>query len=708
MGYRFLAVLAALFFFTGHAAAQDDAAAASETETLAAEDDAEALADVASDEELFARDTYELTPILCPFKDQVKYKPGEVSCGLLTVPENREKKRSRKIQLHYVKISARQPKDWDAEEKGEWKKRDDAVIYLTGGPGARAVGYVKRLKDHGVRDFRDLYILEQRGIGFSQDFCPLYFLVDPAAANTPDYAEYQKAGLDLNEACFASAKARGVDLSGYNTIENARDVKALRRALGYDQWNMWGISYGSILGQAYLREDPEGIRAAAIDAIVPIAPGARFQKIGGSYQRDLDLLEKACNENETCAKAFPNFQARLKGAIKNVRENGPIEVEAADTEAFPQGKAWFFHDIIGGAPFVQFYEQDNYATLPAFISSLATLVEKKDYAPFEALTAGGAGGPGGFEISQGMYNAIACNDNWVGYLREALEEDAAEHPDLSSLQGDPAQIDRMVAICKRYGMNPRPAEQYAPVETNIRTLLIEGAMDPITPPPFAHMIEPGFSNGTYVEFPYAGHGPSRSVKCAGEFLTKYFDAPEGELDLSCPQSMEAPKFVGKLYETHALTGLVSSMAKDQKNILLPAAWAGLAGLILVFGAFIYTLAPAARLINGAPGHSTGGARLVAWATALAGAAAVGGLGYAIYATSEASEFVLLVGLLPIARWFVYAGLAAGLLGLILIVMTIRARGRAPLPVGVLLGLLLTGVAGTALAAFLVCFGFVVL
>jgi len=42
------------------------------------------------------------------------------------------------------------------------------------------------------------------------------------------------------------------------------------------------------------------------------------------------------------------------------------------------------------------------------------------------------------------------------------------------------------------------------------------------------------------------------------------------------------------------------------------------------------------------------------------------------------------------------------------VMTIRARGRAPLPVGVLLGLLLTGVAGAALAAFLVCFGFVVL
>lgn len=656
-------------------------------------------------EKLFARDTYALTPMICSFKGDIKYKPGEISCGLLTVPENREKPGSRMIELHYVKIAARKPKDWDAEEKGEWTRRDDPVIYLTGGPGAKAAGYVRRFKDHGVRDFRDLYILEQRGIGLSQDFCPLYSLIDPAASNSPDYAVYQEARLKSMEICFAAAKSRGVDLSGYNTIENARDVKALRCALGFEKWNMWGISYGSILSQAYLKEDPEGIRAAAIDAIVPIAPGARFQKVGGSYQHELDLLATACNENAKCARAFPNFVERLKAAITKARDGGPIEIDAIDSELFPGGKAYFHHDLVGGLPFILFYEQDNYPTLPAFISALARIVEDEDYGALRVITAGGGGL--GFEISQGMYNAIQCNDNWAGYLREALEEDAREHPVLASIQGDPAFAGKIADICLRYGMPPRPAEHYAPVETGIRTLLIEGQMDPVTPPPFAKMIEPGFSNATYVEFPYAGHGPSRSVKCAGEFLTEYFNDPDGELDLSCPESMEAPKFVGELYQTRALTRLAASVAEDEKNALVPALWAGVSALILIVAALIYSLAPIARFINGSRTMSTYGARPLAWLTALIGAAAIGGLGYAGYATGEASELVFLLGLLPIARWFVMAGLGAGVFGVIVLVLTVRARRCEPLPLGVLSGLVLTGAAAAALAAFLVFWGFVV-
>lgn len=697
-----LAALAGLRLTLAGAAAQPEAAAP-------ASDGAEtATVGPHAGDAIFARDTYKLTPLVCPFKGDIKYKPGEISCGLLTVPENRETSNSRYIDLHYVKIAARKPKDWDSDKDGEWKKRDDPIIYLTGGPGAQVAGYVKRFKDHGIRDHRDLYILEQRGIGVSQDFCPLYQLIDPGASDTPDFAAYQRANLKAMETCFAAAKARDVDLSAYNTIENARDVKALRRALGFAQWNMWGISYGSYLGQAYLKEDPEGIRAAVIDAIAPLEPRARFQKIGGSYQRELDKLEEACNANPTCARNFPHFQDKLKDAIGAVRKDGPITIDAIDTELFPAGKAYFFHDLIGAAPFIQFYEQKNFAGLPAFISALAELVENKDYEPFRLLTAGGGGDVDGFSVSQGMYNAIGCNDNWVSNLRQALEEDRREHPILSSLQGDPALADEIKAICKRYGMPGRPAEQYAPTKTSIRTLIVDGAMDPITPPPFAKLILPGFSNGTYVEFPYAGHGPTRSVKCAGDFLNKFYDDPDGELDLSCVNDMKAPKFIGALYKTHALPRLAASVAEDQKNAVAPAVWAGLSAIILVFALAIYSLAPVARLINGSRAAPTLGARPLAWLTALTGTAALAGLGYAGYATNEASPFLFLVGLHPIARWFVFAGLGAGALGLAVLALTVRARRQAVLPVGVLIGLILTGAAATAFAAFLLVQGFVVI
>ncbi|MEM1396992.1 MAG: hypothetical protein AAGH38_06035, partial [Pseudomonadota bacterium] len=113
-------------------------------------------------EDLFARDTYQITPMVCPFKGKIEYDPEHTSCGRLAVPETREKSQSRTIQLNYVKLEAREPEDWDEEEDGEWSRRDDPIVYLTGGPGAVASGYVDRFKDHGVRDHRDLYILEQR------------------------------------------------------------------------------------------------------------------------------------------------------------------------------------------------------------------------------------------------------------------------------------------------------------------------------------------------------------------------------------------------------------------------------------------------------------------------------------------------------------------------------------------------------------------
>ena len=676
----------------GAALAQSDAPAAEPAEA-----DEETASDAA---DFFARDTFKTEAIVCPFKSQIRYKPGEISCGLLPVPENREKSRSRFIKLHFVKIAAKKPKDWDASAKGVWSKREDPIIYLTGGPGAQVTGYVKRLKDHGVLGSRDLYILEQRGIGFSADFCPKYELFDPSLANTPDWDAYGRAQTAQMEACFAAAKAERVDLSGYNTIENARDVEALRRALGFERWNVWGISYGSILGQAYINQDAAGIRAIVLDAIVPITPGAHFQRIGAHYQRDLDLLDAACAAEPRCARAFPDLQKRFKAAINKVKSQ-PIEVDAIDTEQFPAGKAWFFHDLIGGAPFAALYEQDNYPTLPAFIDAISRRVEKDDYKALRALTASGDfGGPGGFGLSQGMYNAIACNDGWVLYLKDAVAQDQREHPELASLFGDPALIEEQAALCKRYGMPPRPQEQYKTVITDIPAIIANGQMDPITPPPLAQMIVPGFTRGSYVEFPYSGHGPTRSVKCAGEFLTKFFDSPEAEIDRTCPESLKAPKFSGRLYRTDGLLNLAAEFATDPKKIAAPALMLGISSLFLLVALIIYSLAPLARLINRDVPAPTFGARPLAWLTALLGVIAGGGVGAAVAMTVEANEMLVLAGLVGWTRWFAFAGFITGLAGLAVLAMAVRARRQRDLPVGTFAGLLLTGASGVGLAVFL--------
>lgn len=663
-------------------------------------------ADVAAEAagaDLLAGDSYEITPIVCPFKGRVAYEPGEISCGLLEVPENREKARPRKLQLHFVKLAARKPDHWDAQKRGEWRKRDDPIIYLTGGPGVTVTGYTRRLKDHGARDVRDMYILEQRGVGYSGDYCPLYFNIDPAAQNVEDWDAYQKARLKPIEDCFAAAKARGVDLSGYNSIENARDVRALRTALGLETWNVWGISYGSILGQAYLKADPEGVRAAVIDAIVPLKQGANFQTIGTFFRRDLDLLAGACGADPGCAAHFPDFIDRLESATAAVQK-APIVIDALDRELAPTGKVTLFHDIMVGLPFQLFYEQKNYGTMPAFIDALADLVEKRDFGAFSALTA--AGGPAGFEISQGMYNAILCNDGWAEDLRRAIETDQAAEPLFGSIQGDPALADELVKICRRYGMPTRPAEQYQPVETAIRTVIANGAMDPITPPPLAKSILPGFSNGTYVEFPYAGHGPTRSVACGGDFLTKFYDDPSGELDTSCADEMKAPKFSGPLYATQGALRVAAFIGADPGAAPLAFLWFGAPAAFLIYAAFAYFFAPVGRILNGAGSVSSLGVHPLALASAFVGAASAIGLALAAAMSVQANQFLPLVGLLGFARWFAYAGLAAGVLGVFLLLSAFRRQRGGPIGIGARLGRFLTAAAAIAYAGFLAAFGFI--
>ena len=656
--------------------------------------------------DLFARDSYRIDTVVCPFKGEIDYEPGDIECGLLEVPENRENPDSRFIELHFVKLNSRWGKDEEEDDEEEDSglapgKRDDPVIYLTGGPGAWVNYYVERFKDHTLLDHRDLYILEQRGIGFSDDFCPFYAGRKPETDDVSTFAESLAASHARKADCATNASAAGADLTGYSTIENARDVKALRRALGFEQWNVWGISYGSVLGQAYVKEDPDGILAVAIDAIMPLEIGESelFWRIAHWYDRDLQKLQEICQRQPDCAKHYPDLGGRVREAIQSVVDN-PIEVDVKDIENFPSGKARFFQDVVAFLPFTFFYEQDNYPGLPGMIYAWADAVENRDETLFKAIAA--AASEGGFgDISQGMYNAIYCMDGDEEAQARAGKTDILEYPVLGAAIGTAESYDRGVAVCLEMGMLQRPADEYSAVQTSLPALIIEGDMDPITPPPNAKAILPGFENGTYVEFPYAGHGPSRSVECAGSMLNKFYDNPGAEPDLSCVDEMEEPTIWAPIFTTGIAPRLMVMLDEDKKTLAIPAVWAGSSILITLIAFLHLTIAPLGRKIGGRQAVDTAGARGLAWLAALFSVLAVSILGAAFAVTADTSELLLILGLAPWAQYGAWSGLLAGVLGLFTLGAAIRAHREVALPIGTLFGLLLTAVAAVCLSIFLI-------
>ena len=152
--------------------------------------------------------------------------------------------------------------------------RDDPVVQLEGGPGLRAASPTSPGTPRvTLLDDRDYYLWDQRGTGFSTPEPRL-----PGERTRPrgrcsrttdDGQDRGRTGRGQRcAACRDRLQGDGVDLNGYNTPQNAADLADLRVALGIDEWNLRGVSYGSALAMETIRSHPEGLHSVLLDSIV--------------------------------------------------------------------------------------------------------------------------------------------------------------------------------------------------------------------------------------------------------------------------------------------------------------------------------------------------------------------------------------------------------------------------------------------------------
>ena len=131
------------------------------------------------------------------------------------------------------------------------------IIYLAGGPGSSGIeaarGDRSRLFDR-LRDLGDVILLDQRGTGLSSPppacSASWQFPLEQAATESSIRPSFE-AGL---RRCAAEWRAAGIELEAYNTRDNAADVADLIHALGVPKARLVGISYGTFLGFAVLRD----------------------------------------------------------------------------------------------------------------------------------------------------------------------------------------------------------------------------------------------------------------------------------------------------------------------------------------------------------------------------------------------------------------------------------------------------------------------
>lgn len=269
-----------------------------------------------------------------------------VICGRISVPERHETPEGARIELAFAVLKARTE-----------SPAPDPLIYLHGGPGGGAVrdlaGIVVPLWD-SYRARRDVVTFDQRAAGISSDMVTCF---QTAGANVIDLFHPERlddAKIDsFMPACLEEVKASGRDISACNTVQTAQDVRAPMRGLGYDSYNIYGVSYGTKLGMEVMRTAPEGVRSVVLDSVFP--PNAR------AYDTNiLPVQEGVQKVVEGCAAV----STEARGAMKPIVDILDLMVVACQ-EDMPFNSREGMQAVVAGLDY-PFLAQSSYVDGTAF------------------------------------------------------------------------------------------------------------------------------------------------------------------------------------------------------------------------------------------------------------------------------------------------------------------------------------------------------
>ena len=464
----------------------------------------------------------------CAFDIPVGFDP---ECGYLLVPENRNDPDGNQVRVHYAIFAS----ESDNPEP-------DPIIYLEGGPGGFALdAMVFSFEDRFAPylNNRDVIIFDQRGVGNSEPSLTCdettelsYDMLD----DDPTMEEAADLSFDALQACHNRLVADGINLEFYNSKENAADVEDLRLALGYDQWNLLGISYGTRLAQTIMRDFPDGLRSVMLDSAYPIESDL-FLSIPDNTNDVLNTLFVGCESNDACNAAYPDLETIFYDLVAQIDED-PIIIP--DVPHFLNGDS--YEVLVEGASLVGITFQALYSTdIIPLIPQLIYNTRDGDYSLLRLLLANSI--INDEFVSTGFYYSVQCNEEVAFGDEEAIIAEALDYPRLQEFFGVTAELgDPTFDFCEMWTSGEADPIENEPVASDIPTLVLAGEYDPITPPEWGEQIANQLTNAQFVTFPGLGHGVNSDGDCPFDISMAFFDNPDAEVDASCVTDMSAPEF----------------------------------------------------------------------------------------------------------------------------------------------------------------------
>ena len=221
-----------------------------------------------------------------------------VETALLDVPVDYDDPDGAQIEL-YV---ARRLADDQANKIG-------SLLVNPGGPGFGGSDFAlfaDQIYDEALLERFDIVGWDPRGTGSSEPAIDCVDDYDRYTAGidiTPDDDDEKQAIVDLAEEWAEECATKNAEILPFiGTNNSARDMDAIRQALGEEQISYFGFSYGSELGATWATLFPETVRAAVLDgAADPNADPveSNLQQTRG-FEATLATYLAQCSEDTTC------------------------------------------------------------------------------------------------------------------------------------------------------------------------------------------------------------------------------------------------------------------------------------------------------------------------------------------------------------------------------------------------------------------------
>lgn len=450
--------------------------------------------------------------------------PVEIDCGQLTVPVNRANPEAGRIRLAVTILRS----GGGAEAGG--RPALDPVLILAGQPGSAATLNVQDWLENPILKNRDLILMDLRGTGKSQE-----------NLNCPEVEKNIPGDLNALQDCRRRLEHEGYALEQYTSAQTAADLNDLRQALGYESWNVLGISYGTRVALTLLRDYPQGVRSVVLDSTYPLEVNTQEEQAINAAQAIQDLFS-GCHQDPQCAYGYPDLEQVFSNLIDSLDQD-PKQISVADPRTGEIVEVSLDGDRMAGLI------QEALNT-PETLARIPYIIYETQYGNAHAIaglmfpSSGSQAVPSPQDakaaqrlFTEGANYSVLCAEE-VGFNKPNLAKAAVRESGLPLAEHLYWQVEQTFERCQTWNSKTADEIENQAVASPIPALILSGEYDPLTPTRWARLAAQNLPDSDVLVFPAVGHTVHNLGECPQKIVADFFANPVDPPDTACIEDLK--------------------------------------------------------------------------------------------------------------------------------------------------------------------------